>query len=129
MKESPHQNKKDTITIKHKGWSMAEDLTPLDFAMQETVTPDTTGSGWNDSVFTDFDSQPNPFDNIGGEFDAGRAAELKKKELYRKGKLQYEDDGTLINDSNAMIRAKEVANAGIRGTDWLLEASENIADF
>jgi len=105
---------------------MAEDLTPLDFAMQESATSNVAGSGWNDDVFADFDSQPNPFDNISGGFDSGRAAELKKKELYRKGKLQYEDDGTLINDSNAMIRAKEVANAGIRGTDWLLEASEKM---
>ncbi|MCK5848965.1 MAG: hypothetical protein KAH01_07215, partial [Caldisericia bacterium] len=58
-----------------------------------------------------------------------RAAELKKKELFRKGKLEYEDNGELIHDSNAMIRAKEIGNAGIRGVDWLLEASENIADF
>ena len=58
-----------------------------------------------------------------------KAQELKEKELYRKGELQYEEDGSLIHDSDAMIRIKELANAGIRTTDWLLEASENIADF
>ena len=58
-----------------------------------------------------------------------RSAELKRKRLNRKGELQYEDDGSLIHDSNAMIRAKEVANAGIKGTDWMLEASENLVDF
>ncbi|MCD6435752.1 MAG: hypothetical protein J7L15_05135, partial [Clostridiales bacterium] len=58
-----------------------------------------------------------------------RAAELKRKRMYRKGDLKYDSDGQLIHDSNTMIRAKEVANAGIRGVDWLLEASENIVDF
>lgn len=61
--------------------------------------------------------------------DTDRAAELKAKEIYRKDELQYEEDGSLIHDSNAMIRTKEAANAGIRGVDWLLEASENILDF
>ncbi len=61
--------------------------------------------------------------------DLERAAELKRSELQRKGELQYEENGSLIHDSNTMIRAKEAANAGIRGVDWLLEASENIADF
>jgi len=62
--------------------------------------------------------------------DLDRAAELKQKELYRKtGKpLQYNFDGTLETDSNAEIRAKEVANTAIRGADWLLEATENIVD-
>lgn len=62
-------------------------------------------------------------------FNASRASELKKKELFRKGKLQYEDNGELIHDSNNMIRAKETFNTGLSGVDWLLEASENIADY
>jgi len=61
--------------------------------------------------------------------EAQRAAELKKKELFRKGKLLYEDNGELLHDSDGTIRAKEVANAGIDGLDWILEATENIADF
>jgi len=58
-----------------------------------------------------------------------RARELQRKIAMRTGELQYENDGSLIHDSNAMIRAKEAANAVSRGADWLLEASENIADF
>jgi len=61
--------------------------------------------------------------------DSYRAAELKKKELFRKGKLLYEDNGELANDSNAVIRAKEAANTGIDALDWVLEATENIADY
>ena len=62
-------------------------------------------------------------------YDLDRAAELKRKELYRKGKLKYESNGELINDSNAMIRAKEVANTGIGILDSALEASEGLVDF
>ena len=58
-----------------------------------------------------------------------RSAELKRKRMYRQDELQYNDDGTLINDSNSMIRAKTAANATIKGIDWLLEASENAVDF
>jgi len=58
-----------------------------------------------------------------------RAAELKRNEIYRKAPLKYEQDGSLINDSDAMIRAKTYANKVIHATDWLLEATENIADF
>ena len=62
--------------------------------------------------------------------DLERAAELKRKELYRKtdDPLQYNDDGTLETDSNTEIRAKEAVNALSSGVDWLLEATENIYD-
>jgi hypothetical protein len=58
-----------------------------------------------------------------------RAAELKRKSIYRKADLKYEQDGTLINDSDSMLRAKEVANAGIHAVDWFLEATENVLDY
>jgi len=58
-----------------------------------------------------------------------RAAELKRNEIYRKAPLKYEQDGSLINDSDAMIRAKTYANKVIHAADWLLEATENVVDF
>ena len=58
-----------------------------------------------------------------------RSTELKRKRLYREDELKYEQDGTLVNDSDAMLRVKALANQGISVIDWGLEASENIADF
>jgi len=81
--------------------------------------------------FKDWGSEPLPIDTTDYEAEAKaeRDRELRRKEAERTGELLYEADGTLIHDSNAMIRAKEVVNAASRGADWLLEASTNIADF
>lgn len=84
------------------------------------------------SITSDMDNITGSYevpDDLFGDSELDRAAELKKKELFRKGKLEYEDNGELIHDSNAMIRAKEVANAGLSAVDWALEATQNIGDF
>jgi hypothetical protein len=81
--------------------------------------------------FKNWGLEPLPLDSYDYEAEdkARRAEELQRKIAMRTGELQYENDGSLIHDSNSMIRAKEAANAVSRGADWLLEASENIADY
>ncbi|MCD6435549.1 MAG: hypothetical protein J7L15_04105, partial [Clostridiales bacterium] len=104
---------------------MAFDPSVLDTIAQNNAG--TTGEG-SESLY---DSEPSQdyLNSISKSEKLERAAELKRKRMYRKGDLKYDSDGQLIHDSNTMIRAKEVANAGIRGVDWLLEASENVVDF
>ena len=98
----------------------------LDAAAQDIFSGANSYDPINDNSFDYglFDTQ-----NAEEEIKRLEAADLKKKELFRKGKLEYEDNGELLNDSNAVIRAKEAANALSSGADWLLEASENAIDF
>ena len=90
-----------------------------------------TGSGEYDDLI-DYDFLDETFDEIDRNYkrqeELDYAEELKKKELYRKAPLKYDSNGELINDTNTIIRAKELGNTVSAAADWLLEASENLYD-
>lgn len=94
---------------------------PLAFLKQNTVTTDTA---FDEEAF---EQEANA--EVQKMLDLDRAAELKRKEVNRKGELLRNPDGTLVHDTDMEIRAKEAGNLALKGADWLLEATENIVDF
>jgi hypothetical protein len=69
---------------------------------------------------------------IDKSFDKEKAKELDARRKYRKlseEDLQHSWDGSLETDTDLELALKTGLNKTVDAVDWLLEASEHIADF